>query len=99
MHQDYDTDVNKEYTIKGNSALLKCAIPSFVADFVSVTSWITNDNEAFYPSENYGNNWSSLSLSLHRPLHLSYFAFQINPLTMYDLCFLSDLILYLRSRF
>ena len=52
--QDYNTDVNPEYAIKGNSALLKCAIPSFVADFVSVTAWVTSENKAFYPSQDYG---------------------------------------------
>ncbi|KAL3270311.1 hypothetical protein HHI36_009362 [Cryptolaemus montrouzieri] len=47
--QFYDTDVNKEYVIRGNSAILKCQIPSFVADFVSVVSWHTSQKEAFYP--------------------------------------------------
>ncbi|XP_045473862.1 Down syndrome cell adhesion molecule-like protein Dscam2 isoform X48 [Harmonia axyridis] len=45
----YDTDVNKEYAIRGNAAILKCQIPSFVADFVSVVSWHTSQNENFYP--------------------------------------------------
>lgn len=35
-------EVNNEHVIKGNSAVIKCSIPSFVADFVSVLSW--NDN-------------------------------------------------------
>nr|CAI5827600.1 unnamed protein product [Callosobruchus analis] len=47
--QFYDTDVNKEYAIRGNAAILKCQIPSFVADFVSVISWHTDQNEVFYP--------------------------------------------------
>nr|XP_015838893.1 PREDICTED: Down syndrome cell adhesion molecule isoform X21 [Tribolium castaneum] len=47
--QFYDTDVNKEYAIRGNAAILKCQIPSFVADFVSVVSWHTDQNENFYP--------------------------------------------------
>ena len=54
VHQDYETDVNKEYVIRGNSAILKCSIPSFVADFVQVTSWVTNKGETFVPSNNYG---------------------------------------------
>lgn len=37
--QSYETDVGKEYVILGNDAIMKCSIPSFVADFVSVTSW------------------------------------------------------------
>lgn len=29
--------------LKGNSAILKCAIPSFVADFIEVYSWLDSD--------------------------------------------------------
>ncbi|KAI5745161.1 hypothetical protein M8J76_008755 [Diaphorina citri] len=47
VSQVYETDVNKEYTIRGNSAILKCQIPSFVADFVSVISWHTDQDEVF----------------------------------------------------
>lgn len=39
VHQFYQSEVNNEYVIRGNSAILKCSIPSFVADFVSVLSW------------------------------------------------------------
>ncbi|XP_046962712.1 Down syndrome cell adhesion molecule-like protein Dscam2 isoform X25 [Vanessa cardui] len=51
--QQYDTDVNKEYVIMGNSIILKCQVPSFVADFIEVLSWHTDENEDFYPGENY----------------------------------------------
>lgn len=49
MAQHFDIDVIKEFAIRGNSAILKCLIPSFVADFVSVVSWHTDQNENFYP--------------------------------------------------
>lgn len=49
VQQFYDVDVNKEYVIRGNSVILKCQIPSFVADFVSVVSWHTDQNENFFP--------------------------------------------------
>jgi len=52
--QYYDTDVNKAYVIRGNAAVLKCEIPSFVADFVSVVSWHTDQNEDFLPGSEYG---------------------------------------------
>ena len=39
------TDVFREQVILGNDVLLKCHIPSFVADFVTVESWI--DSEEF----------------------------------------------------
>lgn len=54
VSQFYDTDVNKAYVIRGNAAILKCEIPSFVADFVSVVSWHTDQDETFYPSNDYG---------------------------------------------
>lgn len=37
--QNYFVEVNNEHVIRGNSAVIKCSIPSFVADFVSVLSW------------------------------------------------------------
>ena len=48
--QTYTTDANKNYVILGNSALVKCEIPSFVADFVSVVSWLDNDGMEYFPS-------------------------------------------------
>lgn len=38
--QFYMTEAENEYVIKGNSAIMKCKIPSFVADFVHVEAWI-----------------------------------------------------------
>lgn len=54
VSQVYDTDVNKEYVIRGNAAVLKCQVPSFVADFVTVVSWHTDQAEDFYPSTQFG---------------------------------------------
>lgn len=52
--QYYDTDVNKEYVIRGNSAILKCQIPSFVADFIVILSWHTDQDETFKLNDKYG---------------------------------------------
>lgn len=38
--------------IKGNSAIMKCEIPSFVADFVLVDSWIDSDGQEYYREDN-----------------------------------------------
>lgn len=55
VSQSYVTQVWDENVLKGNSALLKCVIPSFVADFVSVQSWIeTTGQSLFYPGKVYG---------------------------------------------
>lgn len=54
--QYYDTDVNKDYVILGNSIVLRCHVPSFVADFVDVLSWHTDLNETYYPSDHDGGH-------------------------------------------
>lgn len=53
--QAYESEVNNEYVIRGNSAILKCNIPSFVADFVSVQAWVTDKGDNYYPTDKYGN--------------------------------------------
>lgn len=45
-----------EYVIRGNPAVLKCSIPSFVADFVYVDAWIDETGEELLPSNKYGLN-------------------------------------------
>lgn len=54
MAQYYEADVNKEHVIRGNSAIIKCLIPSFVADFVEVVSWHTDSDENYFPGSEYG---------------------------------------------
>ena len=39
--------------ILGNSALLKCDIPSFVNDFINVIAWIENETQEMYIEDNY----------------------------------------------
>lgn len=55
VNQFYEAEILTEYVIRGNTAVLKCSIPSFVADFVQVEAWIADDGEVHVPSsENYG---------------------------------------------
>lgn len=54
VNQHYGADILMEYVIKGNSAILKCSIPSFVADFVKVESWVDEEDMELFPSDNYG---------------------------------------------
>lgn len=44
VSQFYITEAENEYVIKGNAAVMKCKIPSFVADFVYVEAWINVDD-------------------------------------------------------
>lgn len=43
--QVYDTDINTEYVIKGNAAILKCVLPSYLSDYLSIVSWKVDDEE------------------------------------------------------
>ena len=52
VSQDYATRVNDFDVILGNSAIMKCEIPSFVTDFVSVINWSDNNDKEFYSSQN-----------------------------------------------
>ncbi|XP_037024203.1 Down syndrome cell adhesion molecule-like protein Dscam2 isoform X8 [Bradysia coprophila] len=49
VHQFYQSEVNNEYVIRGNSAVLRCSIPSFVGDYVTVLSW-QDENGNLYGS-------------------------------------------------
>lgn len=48
--QQYDTYGDQEHIIRGNSAILKCRIPSFVADFLDVIAWV-DDADTVYANE------------------------------------------------
>ena len=50
------TETHNVYVINGNSALLKCEIPSFVADFVSVESWTDNAGHEYFSELNKGTH-------------------------------------------
>lgn len=50
-----------EYVIKGNTAVVKCSIPSFVADFVKVESWIDEAGQILKVSDDLGNENSKSS--------------------------------------
>lgn len=65
--QVYETNVAPEYAIRGNSVVLKCSIPSFVADFVHVLSWVTDSGQEIYPAQDYGNFLSCIKLTSLNP--------------------------------
>ena len=52
VSQAYVSGAHEVYVIVGNSALVKCEIPSFVSDFVSVVSWVDNEGNEFFSSKN-----------------------------------------------
>lgn len=54
VNQFYDAEIIKEYVIRGNAAVVKCSIPSFVADFVYVESWVDEEGTIYEHSNSYG---------------------------------------------
>ncbi|XP_059046525.1 cell adhesion molecule Dscam2 isoform X42 [Achroia grisella] len=53
VNQFYESQVYDIYVIKGNAAVFKCHIPSFVSDHVQVTSWHDTEGEEYLLNENY----------------------------------------------
>ena len=43
MRQNYEVQVYRAHVLLGNTAVLHCAIPAFVKDYVTVTSWFRDD--------------------------------------------------------
>lgn len=39
------TEPENDYVIRGNAAIVRCKIPSFVSDFVQVESWVMEDGQ------------------------------------------------------
>ena len=52
--QSYNTGSHEEYVIMGNDVLVKCTIPSFLADFLTITGWIDSEGHEFLADSNYG---------------------------------------------
>lgn len=47
VHQFYQVRVIDEFVLRGNSATLKCLVPSFITEFVDVEAWVSNEDEEF----------------------------------------------------
>ncbi|XP_043866985.1 Down syndrome cell adhesion molecule-like protein Dscam2 isoform X16 [Drosophila mojavensis] len=48
--QSYESEADNEYVIRGNSVVMKCEIPSYVADFVFVDLWLDSEGRNYYPN-------------------------------------------------
>lgn len=55
VNQFYEAEIMTEYVIRGNAAVLKCSIPSFVADFVKIESWIDEEGTVIPITSTYGS--------------------------------------------
>ncbi|XP_071040101.1 cell adhesion molecule Dscam1 isoform X2 [Parasteatoda tepidariorum] len=47
--QNYEIHLVNDFVIKGNMALLRCTVPSYVTDYVKVTSWERSDGFLITP--------------------------------------------------
>ena len=54
VSQKFNTEADNEYVIVGNSGVMRCEIPSFVADFITVQSWVDSNGATYFPSDDCG---------------------------------------------
>ncbi|XP_065168013.1 cell adhesion molecule Dscam1 isoform X4 [Atheta coriaria] len=61
VKQKYEIQVHDEYVIAGNTAVFKCQIPHYVADYVMVTSWVQDSAINIYPNTDIGGKYVVLA--------------------------------------
>lgn len=66
-----------ESILRGNSAILKCHIPSFVADFIVVDSWVEDEEREIYPQADVTASGKPLAISFLSLVSLA--SIQQNP--------------------
>lgn len=76
VQEPYRSDVGLEYVIRGNSVVLKCGIPPFIADFVSVISW-QDDAGNVFPSMSTQSTHGTCKLD-HMCVWREYVSFNLN---------------------
>ena len=55
--QPYHVTVPDDSVIVGNDVVIRCNIPSFVSDFLSVTAWVTSEGSEFQSRTQSGINY------------------------------------------
>lgn len=84
VSQAYTVNLMEESVLRGNAALLKCHISTFVTEYVSVSSWIITEGETL-DAEIHHNETSDLGIYLDNVLRL----FSIESFQFYH-CFCSN---------
>ena len=51
-----------ETVILGNDAIMKCSVPSFISDIVSIKAWVDSEGNDFRPRQSFNGN----DVDLHR---------------------------------
>lgn len=62
VEQFYQTRVIDEFVLRGNTGILKCMVPSFVSDFVTIVEWRSDENETYSSNEK--------NLGTHLPFYI-----------------------------
>lgn len=52
--QVYQIRVNDEFILNGNAAIMKCLVPSFLQDFITIDSWEIDDEVVTVDMESIG---------------------------------------------
>lgn len=74
VSQAYTVNLVEENVLRGNSAILKCLIPSFVTEYVSVATWIISEGDTVEQEiklENSVNEAGIVNTILHNVSSLS----------------------------
>lgn len=51
----------EEYVLRGNAAIVKCHVPSFVSEYVTVVSWIISEGDESVEIQIDGKNSDGIS--------------------------------------
>jgi hypothetical protein len=60
VRQQYEVHVYDAFVTSGNTAVLRCQVPSSVADYVMVTSWLQDGAINIYPNTDTGGKYAVL---------------------------------------
>ncbi|XP_046986096.1 Down syndrome cell adhesion molecule-like protein Dscam2 [Schistocerca americana] len=61
VKQYYEVQVYDEFVMAGNTAVLRCHVPSFVRDYVAVTSWLRGTRDPIVTDIDTGGRYSVFS--------------------------------------
>ncbi|XP_076350073.1 cell adhesion molecule Dscam1-like isoform X2 [Tachypleus tridentatus] len=65
IYQQFKVQVYDGYATRGNTGILRCHIPNYVRDYVTVTSWSRDDGHMIFPAESYDPHTSQAPRLLH----------------------------------
>lgn len=57
VNQKYTVQVHDEYVMAGNTALLKCQVPTYMSEIVMVTAWVQDTGMHLYPNTDIGGKY------------------------------------------